>query len=452
MGMHAQQGKHNHHEADGVTNLYYPPTQLTGTFAAGGPKTLYEDIFPVIDAREFPGIVAEVDIPIMPCDDSSYNTWPASMNYTTFVGGVSDGAAGAAAMQLSSRTLTSNIGWFFFDDAFVHINSQLACTSTSRVVSTVANHRWLGGAVSVVMSDGTASASSDVRVLPRGTHNFSLPDVSFVHVGFHAPGASKNTTDTTDGTGTGYVFLHVQPEHSDATASRGLQIVNDVRSGNWSALGTSTGTASVDMLQLFVQHGRCADLAADQTLGYVVVPNTTVVELQALVNSHAYGDLNLSADGTAMTAGIPEDATPSSRPAARRVRREAIFFKPGEIALTVAAAAPWPCGNAWTLSSSVPALAMLVIEGPTDGTCNVAVSVSTPDLSNASVELLLGSTDVTGTLHCNASTPFGVGGGVVNEKRVMHGDAAATKLTVTTPGGDYMGATVDVQCEYTPKA
>ena len=55
------------------------------------------------------------------------------MNYTAFVGGASDGAVGAAAMNLSSGTLRARHAYFFFERGYVHLGAGLACATDSRV-------------------------------------------------------------------------------------------------------------------------------------------------------------------------------------------------------------------------------------------------------------------------------------------------------------------------------
>lgn len=74
------------------------------------------------------------------------------MNYTTQVGGVSDGRLGAAAMNLSSGTLHHVLNfWAFADSFYVHLGTGLACSTDSPVVTSMAN-RLLGDGRQVVVS------------------------------------------------------------------------------------------------------------------------------------------------------------------------------------------------------------------------------------------------------------------------------------------------------------
>jgi chondroitin AC lyase len=121
------EGRKSTHLADG-TNLLY----LTGGE--------YRDIFPVWDWTKIPGTTAEQTLDI---GERAIGV----KGKTSFVGGVSDGTYGLAAMELSRGKLSAHKAWFFFDDEYVCLGAGITSTSAN-AIATTANQCLQHGEVS----------------------------------------------------------------------------------------------------------------------------------------------------------------------------------------------------------------------------------------------------------------------------------------------------------------
>lgn len=91
----------------------------------------YTGIFPVWDWQRIPGITCE-QRPAMPDPKLVRRTGP-----TAFVGGVSDGSCGLAAMQHRRDKLTAHKAWFFLDDAVVCLGAGITCASQLPVLTSL---------------------------------------------------------------------------------------------------------------------------------------------------------------------------------------------------------------------------------------------------------------------------------------------------------------------------
>ena len=106
------EGRQSHHIADGAALLYRTGDE-------------YRDIFPVWDWRKVPGTTVEqAPEPLEP-------RLVRSMGKSSFVGGVSDGAYGMAAMGLARGSLAAKKAWFYFDDEFVCLGTGISCASST---------------------------------------------------------------------------------------------------------------------------------------------------------------------------------------------------------------------------------------------------------------------------------------------------------------------------------
>jgi chondroitin AC lyase len=113
------EGIKSHHLSDGANLLY-----LTGEE--------YRNIFPVWDWTRIPGTTAEqgtLDI------EEGHEIGIKAK--TAFVGGVSDGSVGVAAMDLARGKLAARKAWFFFDDAYVCLGAGITCTSDNPVTTSI---------------------------------------------------------------------------------------------------------------------------------------------------------------------------------------------------------------------------------------------------------------------------------------------------------------------------
>jgi hypothetical protein len=156
-----------------------------------------------------------------------------------FVGGVSDGIGGAAAMPLVSNGLAILKSWFFVDDGFVALGANLTLAPRTRaglredskddnkaarsVVTTVDVRRLDGH---LVVYNGTHT----IDQLWPGVHHFGAKFEWAWHSGI------GYTNMNTNGSGVGFT------------------VYNTNRTGNWSSLGTHTGTVTMPVFELGVDH------------------------------------------------------------------------------------------------------------------------------------------------------------------------------------------------------
>ena len=109
-----------------------------------------DDFWPTVDPRRLPGTTVDVSQIREPA--SGQSEAPA----TTWVGGASLGAYGAAGMQLRAwgSTLTAKKSWFMFDREVVCLGSDI-CSGDSRPIETVVENRLLhGGGDQTLTVDG----------------------------------------------------------------------------------------------------------------------------------------------------------------------------------------------------------------------------------------------------------------------------------------------------------
>jgi chondroitin AC lyase len=121
------EGKKSHHLTDGAMLLYRRGTE-------------YTDIFPVWDWCRIPGTTAEqVD---------NLEKWEKGGNHvkgeTDFVGGVSDGVVGIAAMDLQRGKLSAKKMYVCLEDGVMCLGAGINCDSDNDVVTEVNQCHLLG--------------------------------------------------------------------------------------------------------------------------------------------------------------------------------------------------------------------------------------------------------------------------------------------------------------------
>jgi chondroitin AC lyase len=121
------EGMKTHHLAEGLTY-----------FLRKGDE--YANIFPIWDWMRLPGTTLEQTEPVDP------TTLKKRYGKSPFVGGVSNGRYGCAAMDLEVNALKANKSWFFFDKQLVCLGNNIECTNDTRVVTTI-NQCWLRSSV-----------------------------------------------------------------------------------------------------------------------------------------------------------------------------------------------------------------------------------------------------------------------------------------------------------------
>jgi chondroitin AC lyase len=153
------EGKQSHHLADGAMCL-----MSTGRE--------YKEVFPVWDWRKVPGTTVEQSRE--PMDPKKVREKGA----TSFVGGVSDGVSGLAAMHLRRGALEARKAWVFFEDVVICLGTGISSTSDFDVLTTIDQSR-LSGKVQV---DGAGRALSEgesgtwhTRSVTHGAFHYVFP-------------------------------------------------------------------------------------------------------------------------------------------------------------------------------------------------------------------------------------------------------------------------------------
>ena len=216
---------------------------LSGYYLADGAMYVYqtgreyEDIFPVWDWRRVPGVTcpqAAGPLPHLGID----NYRPPS----SFVGGVSDGTYGAAALDLHRDGLTGQKSWFFFDHEVVCLGAGLRMDGGEDVTTSV-NQCLLRGAVTV--QDGDT-----VTALPTGRQ-------------------TRSGLKWVQHDGVGYVF----PEPMTVTVG------GQAQSGSWKSVYSagSADTVTKDVFSLWIDHGP----NPNSHYGYVVLPDASVSQVES---------------------------------------------------------------------------------------------------------------------------------------------------------------------------
>ena len=216
------EGRNTNHTADGATYFYKTGEE-------------YRDIFPMWNWRRVPGITCEQrDEPL---DLAGLNV----RGTTSFVGGVSDGTYGMAAMDFQQGELTARKAWFYFDREVVCLGAGID-NPTEHSVVTAVNQCLLDGQVTI-QEPGLQRVA-----LQPGDH--TLEDGGWTH---HA--------------GIGYYFLAGAP----------IQIEWGPREGRWSDIGPgSPEPFTTDVFELWIEHGAFVENGMYE---YIVLPDATSTDM-----------------------------------------------------------------------------------------------------------------------------------------------------------------------------
>ncbi|CDO71536.1 Polysaccharide Lyase Family 8 protein [Trametes cinnabarina] len=192
----------------------------------------YEDIAAAWDWNLIPGITNDYGATPLSCDHEQFSGKEA------FVGGVSTGTIGAAAMRYTNPytgTLKFQKAWFFLDNDVQHVMISSVNSSTSAPVVSVLDQKRLNG---IVYVDG-------IRL-------------------FHAGNFTKARSLWHDNVG--YTF-----EQPLFDSKFDLAVDFGPRTGDWATIGISTvGTTTVDIFSAWLNHGSGDDL--DVPIAYTVYP------------------------------------------------------------------------------------------------------------------------------------------------------------------------------------
>jgi chondroitin AC lyase len=99
----------------------------------------YEDIFPYWDWKKIPGTTTQQENKVLPVLTASGYRLPSK-----FVGGVSDGKSGIAAMDYVRGGLTAHKAWFIFNNQIVCLGAGINSTAGLQVTTSV-NQVYLNG-------------------------------------------------------------------------------------------------------------------------------------------------------------------------------------------------------------------------------------------------------------------------------------------------------------------
>jgi chondroitin AC lyase len=215
------ENKQTHHIADGGVFIYRTGEE-------------YRDIFPVWDWRRVPGTTCEQQPqPLVPKEVQRQGN-------TRFVGGVSDGLYGMAAMDLHYDALLANKAWFYFDNEFVCLGAGIACPTGNPVLTSV----------NQCLLSGNVAASDRAQPLARG--EYALDGVRWV-------------------------------EHDSVTyafpAGTPLRLKVGPQTGSWEAISPgSPAPITRDVFSLWIDHGKNPSGGSYE---YVVLPGCKGADAQA---------------------------------------------------------------------------------------------------------------------------------------------------------------------------
>lgn len=249
------------HLADGVTYFHRTGRE-------------YEDLFPVWDWRRLPGTT---------CRQNTKSLTPSSTQCrgkSDFVGGLSDGVHGIAAMEYLRDGLEARKAWFFLDDAVVCLGGAITSEQPGPIVTSVNQCAWRG---LVALDDGQIGRSLKPGERFDGRLNWVHHD------------------------GIGYIFLEAQEAAVRVAKQR----------GDWHDVHhrESKGAVERDVFSLWIEHG--ARLKGAQ-YAYVVLPDVSVGEMPALRESLAVTILRQSASLLAVSSRDGQLI-------------QAVFFEPGRL-------------------------------------------------------------------------------------------------------------------------
>ncbi len=223
------EGLKSEHLADGLTYIYRTGKE-------------YFNIYPLWDFKRLPGTTTEYQAVYPSVPNSDY--FPKN-GETEFVGGVSDGNTGAAAMDFRKGRLSAKKSWFFFEKGMVALGAAIHCEGCLPVNTTL-NQEWAQTPIQYSFKN----QSNRVASLSEGK-------------------ASANNLAWALANGTGYLFL----DHNNVT----LQTTEQV--GSWKSLAVQLSADPVKgkVTSLWIDH--CSNPLHD-SYAYAVLPNISEKDLQ----------------------------------------------------------------------------------------------------------------------------------------------------------------------------
>jgi chondroitin AC lyase len=265
---HNEEGLKNHHYADG------------SNFISRTGKE-YLDIFPVWDWQKIPGTTV-VQKPTLP-------HWKeiAKKGRSSFVGGVTDGETGAAAIDFTSvhDPLKARKAWFMFKDEYVCLGAGISAEAAYPVATTL-NQCYLNQKVVV-------KRNAKEESLPKGEHN--LEGVSWI--------AHDNIA---------YIF----------PAPTALHLKNNTATGNWREINhqawATTEQVQKEVFKVWLDHGTKPQNAS---YVYTVVPNIKPAEIEGYRKN----------SGVTILANSPKIQAVKHT---KLNQTQLVFYKPGKVKIS----------------------------------------------------------------------------------------------------------------------
>ncbi|WP_372949773.1 polysaccharide lyase family 8 super-sandwich domain-containing protein [Mariniphaga sp.] len=344
------EGLLNHHRGDGANHI-----SRTGDE--------HFDLAPVFDYQKVPGATI-MQKPELPAPNEIQKL--GSMD---FVGAVTDGIYAAVGIDFRSPhdPLVARKSWFFFDDEYVCLGAGISCKQQLPVVTTVNQ--------CLLRDDVTLSSGNNKSVVERGENEFEIVDWVF-HDGI------------------GYVF----PEPAT------VELKNSAETGSWWRINKQSDSPkdqiSLDVFKLWLNHGQ---RASEETYEYIVVPATTMADLEK----------NSSKNNIEILSNTPEiQAVKHSR----LNMCQAVFYKGGELQLA----------NSVKLVSYNPGNVILKMNGEKI----TEISVSDPNR-----ELFRFTLSVSSKIEKNGE----------NFNTVWNSNEGTTQISIELPKDNYAGDSVTIQ-------
>lgn len=221
-----EEGKITKHLADGMTLIMIHGDE-------------YKQIFPVWDWKRIPGITVKYSHDPLPHN-------PRISIDSTFVGGVSDGEEGAAVFDFNREGLSVKKAWFYFDDQFICLGSDINYTTDTQILTSI-NQCLLNG--DVLWNNGTKT-----KKMQKG-----LCDMKDALWLYHDR--------------IGYFF----PEKSNDKINRKIILKNDEQTGNWNLINGNLSDEEIktDVFNLWIDHGSKQREFENSSYSYIVIPDTS---------------------------------------------------------------------------------------------------------------------------------------------------------------------------------
>jgi len=238
---------------DGVTFLYQTGEE-------------YKNIFPFLDWKKLPGTTIQQDhdpLPILTC--SGYRI------ESDFVGGVSNGQNGIAALDYKRNGLTAKKSWFMFDDYIICLGTDISSSEGWNVTTSI-NQSYLRG--TVIMHNGKQEVTAE--------ENEILMNPAWIlhdNIGYVFPEGGKLHLETGDVEGSWNRVASRYPDNPIHAELFRLWVDHGVNPSDGSyvyILVSGADKATLNQMKnqlpfrIFKSHERQEVIAADGSLGGIV--------------------------------------------------------------------------------------------------------------------------------------------------------------------------------------